>query len=171
MTYFKDQEKQEILHNWIYQNYAKGSGLMKHEFLVHFDPELRHNGDVVDCVIQAGKKVIVGIRSDISKEYMERTKELLAHAFNHDLRKFLRSYGLVRKEDAVKWYSLAYTNIGGELNKGRTKEFMSKFHQELLTAIKLTDKRTKKSVTVTITDGDAFKAKDLAIKLLYGSEA
>ena len=171
MTYFQDQEKQSILHDWIHKNYGKHSGLHKDEYIVHFDPELTHNGSYADVVVQAGNQVLIGIRSDISKQNMERTKVLLNSIFKYDLRKFLRTYGLIKYSDAVKLYSLAFTNVEGELRKGRANKFMSKFTQEMHTMIKLTDKRTKKSVTVTIVDGDAFAAKDLAIKLLYGSES
>ena len=163
INFFKDEEANKFFQDFVHENFAKKSGLMKHEYMLHFDPELQWHETNVDFVITCGKILHIALRCYPTSHNLG---ELLKSCFSQDLKRMLRSYALVRKEDAERWYGLAIKLGDEEINMKKVR--MNSFSREMITAIKLIDRKTKKTVIVDIINGDAFTAQDKALKLLYG---
>lgn len=161
--FFKNEEANLLLHDTVFQKFARNSGLMKHEFFMHFDPNLEHNGCVVDYMITAGKTVHIAFRCVPTEQ---RFFQLCRHVFGQNLRPFLRfNLSIVPKKDADKWVSLVVFNP--ESDPGKKVSHRS-YRMEVLNTVKLTDKKTRKSVELTVSNGNAFETVEKALKLLYG---
>lgn len=164
--FFKDEEANKVLHDYVYSKFVRNSGLMRHEFFLHFNPNLEYNGSEVDYVISAGKVVHIALRCFPTEQ---RFAQLCRHIFAQSLRPFLRvSLSLVPKKDADRWVSLAVSKPEINPAEGRISEI--RYDQEVIVSIKLTDKKTKKVVIVDVGNSDMFSVKEKALFLLYGEK-
>lgn len=162
-TFFQDNEKNNFIREFIHENFGKRSGLMIHEYMIHFKPDLEWHGTKVDFVVTSGKILHIAVSCLPTSPELPK---LLRDCFKHDLKSMLRSYALVKKEDAEKWYALAIKDGEQEINMKKVR--VNSFVREIVISIKLTDRITKKSVLVDVVNGDAFNAQEKALKLLYG---
>ena len=180
-TFFNSKASNDLMHDVIHQLVGKKAKLFKNEYMVHFDPELMHNGAYVDYIISAGKTVHIAIRSLPTPEYWERTHKILRRVFlenPHPIREFLRpdaGMSLVRRKDASKWFGLSesnfdqdpiHTNSRNEFNRKRVSA--NSFTQKTIISIQITDKESNRSATVEITNGNIFEAQRRALKQIYG---
>jgi hypothetical protein len=180
-TFFKSKESNDIMHDVIHQLYGKKAKLFKNEYMVHFDVDLVHNGNVVDYIISAGKCIHIAIRSLPTPELWERTCKILNRIFitnPHKIREFLRpdsGMSLILRKDAIKWFGLAeanfdadpiHTNTRNEFNRKRIS--VNSFTQKTIISIMVVDKETSRSATVEITNGNIFEAQGRALKQIYG---
>lgn len=164
-TFFKDEEKNKFVQEFIHEHFGKPSGLMSHEYIVHFNPNLEWHGSPVDFVVTSGKTLQIAVRCLPTSPELPR---FLRSCFSNDLKKMIRTYALVRKEDAEKWYALAVREGEEKINMKRVR--MNSFKKEILVSVKLTDRSTKKTVIVDVINGNMFDAQDKALRLLYGEK-
>jgi hypothetical protein len=159
------QEKLIVIHEFVYAKFARYSGLMNHEFCLHFDEDLTYNGGTVDFIISAGKIVHIALRcSPLSDKFTQ----LCRHIFKQRLRPFIRNdLALVPKKDADKWVTLAVFKPEDDPGK---KVSHRAYSQEIIVSVKLIDRRTKKTVIVEVGNSDMFTVKEKALYLLYGEK-
>ena len=163
---FDSEEVTRELHSFIHKNFGRKCGLLSHEYEIHFDPSLEYHDMSADYVIEAGRVVHVGLRC---LPTTERMMFLCRRAFGQSLRPFLRSHALVRKEDAERWHVLAVREGDEEISK-RRRNAINRCTVEIITQVRLIDKKTRKAVTVETVNGNAFEAKEKAYMQLYGEE-
>ena len=162
---FNDKEKEDVLHEFVHTRFARYAGLMKHEFCLHFNEDLTYNGNTVDYIISAGKVIHIAFRCSPLEN---RFTSLCRHIFNQNLRPFIRNnLSLVAKKDSDKWVTLAVYKP--EDDPGRKINHRS-YTREVITSIRLTDRKTKKSVTLEVANSDMFSVQEKALYLLYGEK-
>ena len=181
-TFFKDPEANKFMAQTIHKLWGKKAGLLEHEYIVHFVPELRNNEqEYINYKIHAGKVINIFVRTIPSEEYWARTCRLMNSIFldnPHKIRSFLRSgTSLVRKTDAIQWYGIS---LGGEQETvensregpdgivRKRKIDVNSYTISTRQILTMRDKKSKKFVTIEITNGNMFEAVRLAEKSLYG---
>jgi hypothetical protein len=150
-------EHDRVIADWIHHEYGRKAGLLRHEYNLIFDQRM-----TADVEVKAGATVL------IATPYVPihpQFRTILRHIFDtFNLRDFIRSKSLIRKEDAINWYGVKFTGL---LIEPQKKVKVNDFTQKWITSLELTDKKTKRSVRVEV-QGSAFDAQKEALKLLYG---
>jgi hypothetical protein len=169
--FFTNKEANEKIGKWIHQTYAKKAGLNSDEFFIHIDLNLVDGGkNSIDYSIYAGPCIHMWIRyPPVPEAAFERFKLCLDHIFsNSNLLELRRSKSLVRRSDAIKWYSLEASFIGKPPIRP-SKRSVLPFTSRILTSVQVNDRKTGRTVIVTAVDSDAFTAQNEALRKLYGS--
>ena len=150
---------EQVIHNWIHQNFGKKSGLLQDEYKIVFNPE-----QSFDIGWHSGACIIISIKYPLFPD-LELCKSALRRAFDNPyLFDFKRSKALVKYSDAVKYRDSTFTGIAKQLPK-RSK---GKFVTEMITYVRIRDIKTKAEVTVEVVNSDAFTATNKALRMLYG---
>lgn len=146
----------ELVRDAVHQLFGKPAGLFRDEYNIVIDTDITDN-------LRIGEGTVV----QIMIRYLPndpRFQPILKHIFNnYPLKSMLRSKALIRRSDAEKWYGASESGYFKKVDK---KVGLDTCVVRYITKLEVVDKKTKRSVTVEI-QGDAFKAREIAIKLLY----
>jgi hypothetical protein len=153
---FRDEAAEQSFNDAMHKRFGVKAGLLRHEYQIISDQR-----SVNEVEIKGGKTVIIATKyTPLEPEYMR----VMNHVFNDfPLRDFLRGHNIPRTGGA-QWYEIGFNNILVEPDKRNT---VQSYTHKYITTLELTDKKTKRQVTVKIV-GSAFDALDEAVKLLYG---
>lgn len=159
MLQLENADAVKALHNWIHQEYARDAGLQATDFVVHTDETLD-----ADIKWKAGTTIHIIIRFPF---WHSKFKQALKEAFgNPHLLEMRRSKALIRGEDAAKWYSMSWTGVGKQAEKKPVLNTTVYY----VTKLVMKDNKTKRIVEVELKDGNAFLAREIATKMLFGEK-
>lgn len=145
-------ETDAIFQQCIHRDYGKLAELLPHEYHVIID----ERGDY-ECEVKAGKPILIAITySPLHPKFKPVMKEVFT---SWPLRDFIRT--------PIRESKLQELSMSGITEPIAKKNNMQSFVSEYITLLRMTDKKTKRSVEIKMT-GSAFDVQDEALRLLYG---
>lgn len=148
-------EADAMFQKCIHRDYGHLSGLLPHEYHVIID----ERGDY-EVEVKAGKKILIAVTY---APLHPKFKPVMTEVFSQwPLREFLPANPA--KPDGGKYQELSMSGITTPIAK---KNLMSQVVTEYVTMLKMTDRKTKRSVMVQMT-GNVFDVQDEALRMLFG---
>jgi hypothetical protein len=130
---------------------------MRHEYFMHFDPDLKHWNGHVDYIIRAGRVIHIGMRCDpLTPMFFILCKRIFSR---NDLRSFIRTQ-LDEKTHQI-------ITVAAKLPETEGKE-LRRCYRTIITSVRLIDKVTKEVKIVELGNSDAFTAQEVCLRELYG---
>jgi hypothetical protein len=142
--------------------------LTRNDYLIVFDAQAE---EIADISYQAGRPLQICLHC--SPYNGTRVEELARRAFNMPdsyLLQLLRFHNITLRANAVKWYGIEITGdpIIDQIHQRmlEVKSYPTKVEQEVWIKVTITDPSTGRKVSVRQQNGNAFDAKEEAIRIL-----
>lgn len=190
IEFFKDEKRDILLSDWIHNTYGRPARISRDEYFIIVDPDLAPGGKPADIMRAAGPTILLFTRWGpfTPVEFKKSLFRLFAEPRLKDLYR-PKGTALLKRSDAVKLYAITESFIGldsvepiGRANEYRKDEQSGRrvvhhtgpkvydFTSEIITSVRVKDKKSRREVTVAVTNGNAFDAQAEALKRLYGEE-
>ena len=169
MDYFSSPESNEKLAAWIHDKYGRAAGLLRSDYYMHIDPDLRNSahGGPCDVAIYAGGVIHIWIRYGPASG--KAFTDCLAGVFVETrIKQFLRSKMIVKKTDALSWYGLErrFVDLPPISKKTKVRSVVT----DVITMVRVREIKTNREEMVAVINGDAFSAQAEAFRRLLGSK-
>lgn len=143
---------------------SKHTLLTRSDYIIYFDEDGRN-----DIEYLAGKKIAIILSS--SPFNGDRVSRLLNSVLSNTtiLKKLRQTTHVVRQKDAMLWYRVEMEQILAHYQKVKDETDISRFTTKILSAwqvVEVTDRITKKTVRVTVKNGDAFTLTDTITRMM-----